>query len=458
MSAPVDGRVTRGCLPAAAFDHAEPTATGLVDLDAALAVQHPEAPSLGEHHRDALVLVRLHGEPLRVAHVPAASELLSSEALAGELWRSCGEEIRAHAERCGCVAAPAGPQDLVAGLGSGACAEWEPRDPGCSVAVIVPTLGRAVELERCLRSLLAQSHTDFEAVVVDNRPGNPATREVVGSLSADDARLRYVAEPRPGSSVARNRGVSETGSEVIAFTDDDAVLDRDWLAWLLAAFTEPAVTASTGMVLPLYLETPAQKLFEQYGGFSKGVKRELFRLHGGSMHASLLYPFFGDVFGAGNSAAFRREHLIAGSGFDPALGGGAPARAGEDIDVFTNTILRGGEIAYEPRALCWHAHRDDLEGLQGQIFDYGVGFTAMLTKVALREPRFYAAAARSLPVVLRMASQRSASNGSDDGGGTAFPRELVAAQRAGMLRGPQRYLQGLVRSRRLRLGEVIRGG
>ncbi len=72
----------------------------------------------------------------------------------------------------------------------------------------------------------------------------------------------------------------------------------------------------------------------------------------------------------------------------------------------------------------------------------------------MSEPRFYTSAARSLPVLARMGRERFRSNG---GYGAPFPRDLVPPQRAGMLRGPQLYLRGAVRARRLGLGGVIRG-
>jgi O-antigen biosynthesis protein len=101
-------------------------------------------------------------------------------------------------------------------------------------------------------------------IIVDNPPRTGETLALVSTMAADDGRFRYVAEPRQGLSVARNRGVAEAlTAEYVAFTDDDAMVDADWLRWLLAPFADRSVTATTGMVLPLELETAAQKRFEQ---------------------------------------------------------------------------------------------------------------------------------------------------------------------------------------------------
>ena len=324
------------------------------------------------------------------------------------------------------------------------------------MAVIVPTVGREERLTRCIRSLLAQRGVKFEVIVVDNRPETSTTFQTVSALAAEDLRLRYVAEPRAGSSVARNRGINETDAELVAFADDDVVADPSWLEWLLAPFAEPTVTATCGMVLPLELQTEAQKRFEQYGGFSKGIESRPYDLQTGQGADLLLYPFLGDIFGSGNSMAFRRTDFIATGGFDPALGGGSPAQSGEDIYAFSTAILRGGRLVYEPRSVCWHEHRKDRNDLHQQVFDYGVGLGAIMTKALLSgDPRFYATVARSIPVVLGLLRQKYRSTDENTTGDDAPADELIRAQYAGMLRGPFRYATGVMRTRRLRLGDVI---
>jgi len=261
--------------------------------------------------------------------------------------------------------------------------------------------------------------------------------------------------------VARNRGVSETQAELVAFIDDDAVVDRGWLDWLAAPFTEPEVTATCGMVLPLELQTKAQKRFERYGGYSKGMERRTYDLRTGRAVRPLLYPFLGDVFGCGSSMAFRRADLIAAGGFDTALGAGTPSGGGEDIYALSTAILRGGQLIYEPRSLCWHEHRRDGNDLQGQLFSYGVGLGAVMTKAMTSNLRFYAAAARSAPIALgsRWLSRASAGRQVATVIDASTSRdELLRAHRRGILRGPLRYVEGVVRARKLGLGQVIRGG
>jgi GT2 family glycosyltransferase len=464
MSEDQTAGLTSGYLPTAAFEHLEPTAVGVVDLERSIVPSAPDGRAWGVGQRDGLVLVRLHGEPLAVVHIDRDLGDVADEELAGEVWRSAGEEIRRHVERFGCAPVPGAPDVLVGGLHCAAdgCPGGVPAPSGASVAAIVSTAGREEQLGRCIRSLLTQRAVELEVVVVDNRPATGGTRGVVNAIAADDPRVRYVPESRVGLSVARNRGVSETDAEFVAFTDDDVVADPGWLEWLLAPFAEPGVMASCGMVLPLELQTEAQKRFEQYAGFSKGMRRRSYDLRSGPAAGRLLYPFVNGVVGVGNNMAFRRAELIAAGGFDPALGAGSPAGSCEETWAFSKTILRGGRIVYEPRALCWHEHRKDGDALSRQVFGYGLGLGAILAKALLSDPRFYTAAAQSLPIALaqrRRARAATAGNGSGAGAaGTARPEELLRARRQGVVRGPLRYAKGVVRTHRLGLGDVIQGG
>jgi GT2 family glycosyltransferase len=450
--------LTGGHLPLAAFRHLEPTAVGVVDLDNSITPRTPDGRTWGASQRDGLLLLRLHEQPVAVIYINKAPSALTNEELASRIWQSASVEISRHIERFGCSSPSEASGALLNGIPSfiGSCPGGRPRKPDMSVAVVVPTVGREEQLRRCLHSLLAQQGPKFEIIVVDNRPANGGAFRVVSPLAAADPRVRYIAESRGGSSVARNRGTSETDADLVAFTDDDVVVDQSWLEWLISPFADPEVTATCGMVLPLELDAEAQKHFERHGGFSKGIESRVYDIRT-QRDTGLLYPFLGDLFGSGNSMAFRRCEFVAAGGFDPALGGGTPARSGEDIYAFSTAILRGGRLVYEPRALCWHEHRKDGDTLRGQIFDYGVGLGAIMTKALLSgDPRFFRVVARSLPLVIRSRQSSSPVEG-DDVENDARSEGLLQTQRAGMLRGPLRYISGSARGRRLRLGDVIKG-
>ncbi|MFL5828709.1 MAG: glycosyltransferase [Solirubrobacteraceae bacterium] len=433
-------RLTNGFLPIAPFEHLEPTALGAVEAADGLRVMMMPPPR--DAPRDALLLVRLHGEPLGLVHVPNAADCTRPETVSKLVNEELGERLAEHEHRFGC-----------AREGADCPAASPPPLPG-SVAIIIPTGGRVEQLDRCLDSLTPSVPADADIIIVDNRPASGQTRRLIDDWHERDGRIRYVAEDRPGSSVARNRGIAETDAEFLAFTDDDVVVDNGWLAWLLAPFADPKVNASTGLVLPLELSTGAQKHFEQYAGFSKGVERRSYDLGANSARDRLLYPYWGGVFGSGNSMAFRRRDLVAAGGFDPALGAGSLALAGADIEAMSAAILRGGRLIYEPRSVCWHEHRRDETALRRQLFNYGAGFTAILTKALTNDRRFTSAIVRSVPVALRL-RRRRATNG--DAVAATLPEELAELQRRGMRKGPLLYARSVRWAKQLRLSEVISG-
>jgi glycosyltransferase involved in cell wall biosynthesis len=448
--------MTDGYLPLAAFQHLEPTAVGLIDLGSPTRFEPaPGSPVMGMH-RDALALIRLHGEPLGVVHLDYAATSGQEEILASAIWAQIGPKIVEHVTSHGCARVPDGPAALSSGLpavdsngGRGA-----PEYPPGSVAVIISTTGRADVLERCLRSFHAIDRDDIDVIVVDNRPGTGETLALVSRLALTDSRIRYVAEPRKGLSVARNRGLAEaSAAEFVAFTDDDAVVDAGWLYWLLAPFADKSVTVTTGMVLPLELETMAQKQFEQYAGFSKGTDRRCYNLTSARADDRLLYPYWGGMFGSGNSMAFRRRPLVMAGGFDPALGAGSPTGGGEDTAAFSDAILRGGRLVYEPRSLCWHEHRRDVDALRGQLFNYGVGFTATLCRAASHDRHFAGSAVQAIPTVAKLLYRRARA-GSEESEGH-LPAELSRLEYAGMMRGPLLYAKSVRRVSRLGLNDRL---
>ncbi|HTC60119.1 MAG TPA: glycosyltransferase [Solirubrobacteraceae bacterium] len=464
MSEDPSEKLTSGHLPVTAFQHNDPTAMGVVDLDRSVVPSSPDGRGWDSSQRDGLLLVRLHDQPLAIVHIERNLADITDDELAAEIWRSAGTEIRRHVERFRCAEMPDDSLALVEGLRSPAtgCPGGKPPEFATSVAVIISTAGREQQLEHCIRSLLAQRRAELEVVVVDNRPATGETLRAVEPIMAEDSRVRYVAEQRVGLSVARNRGVTETNAEMVVFTDDDVVADAGWLEWLIAPFAEPDVTVACGMVLPLELETEAQKRFEQYAGFSKGMRRRSYDLQSGPVPGRLLYPFVNGVIGVGNNMAFRRAEIIAGGGFDPALGAGSAAGSCEETWAFSQAILRGGRIVYEPRALCWHEHRKDGDALRDQIFGYGLGLGAVLTKALTHDLRFYAMAMRSLQIAIRLQLRKRVLGHNDkteaSNNQTIRPDELLRARREGIVRGPLRYAAGVARSHRLGLGHVIHEG
>ena len=240
-----------------------------------------------------------------------------------------------------------------------------------SVSLVICTRDRPEQLARCLRSLQNLSLHPKEILVVDNAPRSDATRQLVAQLPG----IRYVLEPRPGLSVARNTGIRYSTGDIIAFTDDDVTVHPDWIARLHCSFGDPKVMAVTGLILTVELETEAQFIFEKRWSFNKGYRTITFdtQFFEQMKHRGV---FVWDI-GAGANMAFRRKAFDLVGDFDERLGAGA-AGCSEDSEMWYRLLASGWLCRYEPTAVVYHRHRSHLNSLKQQLHQYMRGHVAAL--------------------------------------------------------------------------------
>lgn len=254
--------------------------------------------------------------------------------------------------------------------------------PATPISVVLCTRERPDDLAGALASIVALDHPEFEVVVVDNAPTSDATERVVEALG--DPRVRRILEPVAGLSSARNAGLQAARHEIVAFTDDDVVVDRNWLHCIARGFARhPDAACVCGLVPSGELRNAAQAYFDQRVSWSDSLEPRRFTLAEPPADVPL-FPFQVGRYGTGANFAVRRTPVIELGGFDEALGAGTPARGGEDIDMFYRLIAAGHALATEPAAIVWHRHRSDPAALVAQAKGYGLGLGAWLTKVVLR--------------------------------------------------------------------------
>jgi GT2 family glycosyltransferase len=317
-----------------------------------LELSRPLPPLSGlEGYAAVLALVRLHGEPLGYARAPVSDGSCHLASLLDQfLARHELELVRALARR------------------------WTG----------VPPEARAPLTAEDLPFLARQHPAPLEIVVVDNAPTSSETRELVETRFRNT--VRYVLEPRPGLDWARNRAVLETRGDIVAFTDDDVLVDRGWTGVIADTFGEsPDVMAVTGLVAPVELETEAQHLFELYGGFGRGFTRRWYRR---SDHAGSPRPAThgAGAYGTGANMAFRRALFERIGGFAHELDVGTATNGGGDLEFFFRILREGFTLVYEPRAVVWHRHRRTIDDLLAQLRAWGTGFWSYMHYSRRRYP------------------------------------------------------------------------
>jgi O-antigen biosynthesis protein len=328
-------------------------------------------------YRAARLLIRWHGVPVGSLTLPVTNGRIRlpelSAALSRQLPKTLGPELATRALQSGRGGEPlgfarAGPPP-------------EPRSLP-RVSLVICTRDRTEDLARCLAAVQRLTPAPAEVIVVDNAPRTPATRELLQTVYPN---YRYIREDQPGLDQARNRGVRESLHPIVAFTDDDVVVDPGWIGALAAAFAaDPSVGLVTGLIEPWELETEAQVWFEAYGGFGRGYQRHYLQAWPGGR---LPWTAIGaGQLGAGANMAMRRQIFEDVGGFDPALDVGTPTRGGGDHEMFHRLIKSGWVCLYEPAALVRHRHRRTIEELARLLYDYGHATRCFFERVALNFP------------------------------------------------------------------------
>jgi glucosyl-dolichyl phosphate glucuronosyltransferase len=130
--------------------------------------------------------------------------------------------------------------------------------PNIRVSVVISTYNRAQQLEQALDSLLAQAgDVPYEVIVVDNNSTDTTPAVVARIAERSGGRVRSAFEPRQGLSHGRNTGISLSSGPLIALSDDDVCVARDWILQLARTFDEhPDIDYVGGRVLPRWIEPP----------------------------------------------------------------------------------------------------------------------------------------------------------------------------------------------------------
>jgi len=310
--------------------------------------------------------------------------------------------------------------------------------------VVIPTICRdPARLVRTVDAVLACDYPEFDIIVVDNR--TDSKRDPLPAFSGD-GKVRVVVEPRRGVSAARNRGIANATGDFVAFTDDDVMVEPNWLRALGTRFVlSPEVEAIGGLVLPRELRTQAQLWFEEFfGGFNQSFHLDI-------MSEELLdgidgmFPYSPGRFGAACNMAVRRSVLEQKGGFDVLLGTGTPSRGGEDLKFFMNIVFTGGTCAFEPGALARHTHRETEEDFMTQVFGYGAGLTAMFTDLVVRDPRHLVEVIRRIPRGLGLITRRRENRSPSSAPG--YPMRTYLLQLLGMVYGPLAYLRSVAKTK-----------
>ena len=170
------------------------------------------------------------------------------------------------------------------------------------ISAVITAYNEEKNLPKCLTALINQSipKEDFEIIVVDNN-SKDKTAEIAKSFGA-----RVVSETRQGNTFALSKGLKSASGEILASTDADSVVNKDWLEIILKTFENPSVAGMTGDVKidsgNKFFDFLSEKFYEyffrfnfligkpHFCGFNFAVRKSVYDSIGGVNEAFTMSP------------------------------------------------------------------------------------------------------------------------------------------------------------------------
>ena len=204
-------------------------------------------------------------------------------------------------------------------------------------SIIIPVFNRPQEVDELLESLCTQTFNDFEVVVVED--GSTEKCEEVCQKYTDRLTLHYYFKPNSGPGPSRNYGAERSQGEYLIILDSDVIVPEHYLEIVKSELDREPCDAFGGPDRAHPSFTPIQKAinYAMTSFFTTGGIR------GGAKKLDKFYP--------------RSFNLGIKKSVFEALGGFAPMRYGEDIDLSTRIFSNGYSCRLFPEAFVYHKRR-----------------------------------------------------------------------------------------------------
>ena len=215
------------------------------------------------------------------------------------------------------------------------------------ISVVVCSYKCPPFINNTLKSLSEQeiANISFEILIVDYNESSEIPNLIKKWIDNHSLNIRYISESKKGLSNARNTGITESKSDIIAFIDDDATADPLWLDQISRSFaTSEDVLVAGGKVVPLWSQTPPDWLDES-------LYRMLSVIDWGDVPRCLKWP----ERLIGTNIAFRKEVFDRFGTFDERLGRfGNNLIGSEEIELQKKVMDYGYQVYYCPNAVVRH--------------------------------------------------------------------------------------------------------
>lgn len=232
------------------------------------------------------------------------------------------------------------------------------------VSVVISTCNRPKLLNSTITSILNNNYPDFDLIIVD-QSDNDQTKNLVKEHKRSTNKIDYIRCFEKGTGKGRNLGINHAKGSIIAVTDDDCVVAKDWVERIVAFFnTYPDAAVIFGDVIPGESSTSGV-LCPWYNAANKKY-RGVFALI--------------DIVGLGANMAIKKELINKFGVFDENIGAGALIPAAEDCDLAYRVLASGCAIYDTSSVKVWHNGWKDFKGTLATIANYRTGHAAFFSK------------------------------------------------------------------------------
>lgn len=221
------------------------------------------------------------------------------------------------------------------------------------ISVVISTFNRSKNLDKCIEHLDKQEDVDdleWEVVIVDNN-SNDDTAQVVRQLEQRyGINIVYVFERNQGLSNARNSGIHASGSDYVAFIDDDILVAPLWLRSIYDAFVDAGCDAVGGRIL---VDSPLP--------IPKWIQPDMYGFLGQRDFGDKAFVMDGVTqFPFGGNMAIKRTMIEKIGGFNTSMGRKGEGKKrqelfkGEETDYFRRVREADGIMFYSPGGTVRH--------------------------------------------------------------------------------------------------------
>ena len=213
------------------------------------------------------------------------------------------------------------------------------------ISIAVCTYNRSDVLPKCLESLVDQTVDSklFEVLIIDNHSTDD-TKKIATDFCEKYVNFKYIFEEKQGLSHARNRAIAEAEGEYLAYIDDDAIADKDWIKKIESVIqNNKDITAFGGPIYPWYNKEKPKWFKDEFATHSYG--KQHFQLNEQNCPFGL----------SGSNMIFKKELLNKYNGFPAEYGmTGDKIAFGEESCLFNKMLKNNENIQYFPEIFVSH--------------------------------------------------------------------------------------------------------